>query len=116
MRMVCQQTILMKHHALFVIFEKAVKIWNCRLLQIVGGALRVNYLPASAKFSRLLITIANNLGPDQTRQIVGSDLDPTFFDALNVFPKEFYDTFNLKTNQQTTKNAKLLSLQRIKSQ
>ena len=41
MRIVCQQTILMKYHALFVIFEKSEKIWNCRLLQIVGGALRV---------------------------------------------------------------------------
>ena len=25
MRIVCQQTILMKHHALFIIFEKAAK-------------------------------------------------------------------------------------------
>ena len=31
-----QQTILMKYHALFVIFEKAAN-----LLQIIGGALRV---------------------------------------------------------------------------
>ena len=37
MRIVCQQTILMKYHTLFVIFEK-----NCRLLQIVGGALWFN--------------------------------------------------------------------------
>ena len=42
MRIVCQQTILMKYHALFVIFEKSGKICNCRLLQIIGGALRVN--------------------------------------------------------------------------
>ena len=28
-------------NALFVIFEKSNNIWNCRLLQIVGGALRV---------------------------------------------------------------------------
>ena len=41
MRIVCQQTILMKYHALFVIFWKSVKILNCRLLQIIGGALRV---------------------------------------------------------------------------
>ena len=41
MRIVCQQTILMKYHALFVIFEKAEKILNCRLLQNTGGALRV---------------------------------------------------------------------------
>ena len=32
----------MKYHALFVIFEKAEKICNRRLLQIIGGALRVN--------------------------------------------------------------------------
>ena len=34
--LVCQQTILMIYHALFV-----GKILNCRLLQIIGGALRV---------------------------------------------------------------------------
>ena len=28
----------MKYHALFVIFENS-KIWNCLLLQIIGGAL-----------------------------------------------------------------------------
>ena len=32
----------MKYHALFAIFEKKNgKIFNCRLLQIIGGALRV---------------------------------------------------------------------------
>ena len=36
--------ILMKYHALFVIFEKAIKIWNCRLLQIVGPTLRSKYV------------------------------------------------------------------------
>ena len=41
MRIICQQMILMKYHALFVIFEKSSKIFNCRLLQIIGGALRV---------------------------------------------------------------------------
>ena len=41
MRIVCQQTILMKYHALFVIFEISSKIFNCRLLQIIGGALWV---------------------------------------------------------------------------
>ena len=30
----------MKYHALFVIFEKSSKIWNFRLLQIIGGALK----------------------------------------------------------------------------
>ena len=37
MRIVCQQTILMKYHALFVILKKW-KILNCRLLQIIGCA------------------------------------------------------------------------------
>ena len=32
----------MKYYASFVIFEKAAKLLNCRLLQIIGGALRVN--------------------------------------------------------------------------
>ena len=36
MRIVCQQTILVKYHALFVIYEKAAKIEI-----VVGGALRV---------------------------------------------------------------------------
>ena len=44
MRIVCQQTILTKYHALFVIFEKKRKIWNCRLLKIIGGALWVTIL------------------------------------------------------------------------
>ena len=45
--MVCQQTILMKYHALFVIFEKAAKL-ICRLLQIIGGALWVKLLISKA--------------------------------------------------------------------
>ena len=32
----------MKYHALLVIFQKAAKFRNSRLLQIIGGALRVN--------------------------------------------------------------------------
>ena len=39
MRIVYLQTILMKYHVLFVILEKNSKIWNCRLLQIIGSAL-----------------------------------------------------------------------------
>ena len=42
MKIVCQQTILVKYHALYVIFEKVEIFWNCRLLQIKGGALWVN--------------------------------------------------------------------------
>ena len=41
MRIVCQQTILMKPHAIFAILKKAAKFENCRLLQTIGGALRV---------------------------------------------------------------------------
>ena len=40
LRIVCQQTILVKYQALFVIFESG-KIWNCHLLQIKGGTLWV---------------------------------------------------------------------------
>ena len=42
MRIVCQQTILLIYHPLFVFLEKNGKIWNCRLLQSIGGALMVN--------------------------------------------------------------------------
>ena len=31
----------MKYHVLFIIFWKSSKIWNCHLLQILGGALWV---------------------------------------------------------------------------
>ena len=41
MRIVFKQTILMKYHTLFVIFVKA-DFFNCRLLQNIDGALRVN--------------------------------------------------------------------------
>ena len=41
MRILCQQTILVKYHALFVNW-KGSKIWNCRLLQIEAGALWAN--------------------------------------------------------------------------
>ena len=47
MRIVCQQTILMKHHALFVIFENAA-IFEI-VLQITGGALRVNAIIDNAQ-------------------------------------------------------------------
>ena len=40
MRIVCQQTILMKYHALFGIFEKAAK-FAIVSVQIIGGALRL---------------------------------------------------------------------------
>ena len=37
MRIVCQQTIIMKYHALFVIFLKVAN-FEIRLLQILRGA------------------------------------------------------------------------------
>ena len=58
MRIVCQQTILMKYHALLVIFENAAKFENCRLLQIIGGALWVK---------DLIITINMIMNPLKTR-------------------------------------------------
>ena len=42
MRIVCQQTILMKYHALLVIFEKAAKFEIVVCCELFGGALRVN--------------------------------------------------------------------------
>ena len=59
----------MKYHALFVIFEKAAKFENCRLLQIIGGALRVKY-PADS-----------GVPNDKTRQIislVGKDINSSY--------------------------------------
>ena len=44
MRIVCPQTILMKYHTFFVIFENSSKISNCRPLQIICGALWVKWL------------------------------------------------------------------------
>ena len=41
MNIVCQQTVLIKYHA-FLLFLKSSRILNFHLLQIVGGALRVN--------------------------------------------------------------------------
>ena len=56
MRIVCQQTILMKY-ALFFIFEKAAK-FKLFLLQIIGGALwvKVNEFP----FMGYLVPIYND--------------------------------------------------------
>ena len=58
MSIVCQQTILVKYHALFVIFEKSSKIFNYCLLQIIGGSLRVNISSALDKLLGQLGTYA----------------------------------------------------------
>ena len=42
MRIVCQQTILMKYHALFVIFEKAATFEIVVCCKKIGDTLRVN--------------------------------------------------------------------------
>ena len=44
----------MKYHALFVIFEKSGKIFNWRLLQIIGDALRIKTYPDKRKLSLFL--------------------------------------------------------------
>ena len=59
MRIVCQQTILMKYHALFVIFEKAQN-FKCRLLQILGGALKVKII---FQYLKIVFVIANYMDP-----------------------------------------------------
>ena len=51
MRIVCQQMILVKYHALFVIFEKAAKFEI--VVKIIDGALRVKpKLDGTCKFRR----------------------------------------------------------------
>ena len=49
----------MKYYALhvFVIFEKAAKISNCRLLQKIGGALRVK----NGLFPVLLLAVSQDI-------------------------------------------------------
>ena len=57
------------------------------------GALRVkddniNFLTASGKFCRLLITSANSWHPHQARQNVGPDLDPSCLPFLKEYLKK----------------------------
>ena len=56
MRIICQQTILMKYHALFVAFLKSRKIWNCRLLQILGGALWIKLILSKIRTKNQYVT------------------------------------------------------------
>ena len=44
---------LMNYHALFVNFDKTSKILNCRLLQIIGGALWVKSKLKLKNYSQL---------------------------------------------------------------
>ena len=48
-----------------------------------------------AYYGRLLITLANSLDPDQTRQNVGPALDPSCL-ILMLFPKEYFGKNNNK--------------------
>ena len=53
--MIFQENRVMKYHALFVIFLKSDKIGNCRLLQIVGGAVWVkNVILEQSKREKLI--------------------------------------------------------------
>ena len=61
MRIVCQQTILMKYHALFVIFLKKRQNFNCRLLQIICGALWVNTFRNTIRVSNIWIQIRTDV-------------------------------------------------------
>ena len=67
MRIICQQTIIIKCHALLVIFEKAAKFEIAvYCMQIINGALWVNSLPASDFLLHLLINFAYSQYPDRT--------------------------------------------------
>ena len=93
MRIVCWQKILMKYHALFVIFEKAAKfeiVVCCKLLVVLYGLKKLCYegdeyaYPANKflcgkyrllftsaayiqmQFRPLLIIEVNTMNPDQT--------------------------------------------------
>ena len=58
---------------------------------------KVNYLPASGKVCRLLMIFANSLDPDQARQNVGPDLDPS------CFQEKIFEKSNVEKYQQLTK-------------
>ena len=57
---------------------KQVRKWigSLQLCLDIGG-MGNNSLTASSEFCHLLMIFANSLGPDQTRQNVGHDLDPS---------------------------------------
>ena len=62
---------------------------------------------------KLVITFANSLDPNQDRQNVCPDLDPSCL-KLVVFLEEFNEKVNFdKSQQTTTKHKKLSSMQRV---
>ena len=56
----------------------------------------------STKVCLLLMSFANSWDPDQDRQNVGLDLDPTL-DTLIVLLKEFFEKVDFENSEQTTK-------------
>ena len=43
-----------------IILEKVAKIWNCRLMQIIGGALQVKYILLAKSFPQILQLFGQN--------------------------------------------------------
>ena len=77
MKIVCQQTFLMKYHALFVIFEKKQQQnLNCRLLQIIGGALRVKFDSLELQYRLIQITF---ILPEKDWQILIPTLTYSYY-------------------------------------
>ena len=64
----------------------------------------INSLHASSDCCRLLKIFANSLYPDQDRQNVGLDLDPSCL-TLRVFLKEFFEKIIFEKSQQMTTKA-----------
>ena len=50
-----------------------------------------------------LITFAKSLGPDQTRQNLGPDLDPNCLTPIKAFLKEIFEKVDFEKKQQVTK-------------
>ena len=72
MRIVCRQTILMKYYTLFVILEKAVKFDIFHLLQILGGALRVNTYSVDLPSLPSVLPTDHSHQPMQCHQVLPS--------------------------------------------
>ena len=62
----------------------------------------LNSFLARGDFSRLLITFAKSLDPDQDQQSIGPDQDPNRL-IISVPEKLFLKKLTLKSQQRTTK-------------
>ena len=69
-RMKCQSQFSCKNQ------KNRITLPSAALVHRAIKVISVQCSPASGDFCRLLITFANSLDQDQTRQMVGSDLDP----------------------------------------